>query len=326
MDLEKFSRKLTIMNLCPVCNSSAHLVENISAEKITNEISHALPGLRASYQVPIDYSIARCDSCELVFADPMIPGEDAFYSWVCSSHLYYPHERWEWTPLLQILREKGYTRVLDVGCGSGLFLKMLKYHGLDGAGVDSNQQSVDICKKNGLNASCVGIETLEASVVGSYEVLTLFHVLEHLSDPVDAIQKLRKLLVPGGVIAVSVPYSPMSFETDWRDPLNRPPHHLTRWNESSLRALAERVGLVPQIFVQPSRSLISRTLSTLQVLHGLSPVKGNVPLIKALYQVLRLVRYPADSLRILYHQRQRDICNSGSKGDAVLVLLSERST
>ena len=204
-----------------------------------------------------------------------------------------------------------------------LFLEVLRQHGIRGLGVDANPQSVEICTQRGLNASCVGIEELDESIVGRYEAITLFHVLEHLVDPVGALFRLRKLLVPGGVIALSVPYSPMSFETDWRDPLNRPPHHLTRWNDRSLRALANAAGLEPQFFVQPSRGLVSRTLSTLQVMHGLAPVACRTAVMRTVQNGLRLARRPMDSMRIFVHQQQRDRLNGSPKGDAVLVILSE---
>ncbi|MGV8934014.1 MAG: class I SAM-dependent methyltransferase [Gallionellaceae bacterium] len=256
----------------------------------------------------------------------MQPGDDTFYGWICSSKFYYPHARWEWVPLLDVLCKEGKVRVIDVGCGSGLFLEAVRERGLQGVGLDANSDSVQTCLRKGLVAMCIGLENINAAVTERYDAITMFHVMEHLSNPVAALISLRRLLKPGGLIAVSVPYSPMSFETDWRDPLNRPPHHLTRWNEASLRSLAVAAGLKARIVVQPTRSVLSRTLSTLQLKRGLPAIAGGSRGQRALGFAMRLARWPLLSAGIWLRQRQRDAALGGAKGDAVLMILSEEAS
>jgi len=310
---------------CPVCQATASEVESVRASAITSAITAALPDLLPSYLPPIDYLVARCSICTLDFAEPMRPGDDNFYGWICASRHYYPHARWEWVPLIHLLRREMRAHVLDVGCGSGLFLEELRAQGLRGSGVDANADSVTICRARGLDAECIGLEALDESLSSRYDAITLFHVIEHLSDPVGALLKLRSLLQPGGIIAVSVPHSPMSFETDFHDPLNRPPHHLTRWNQRSLAALALAAGLDHRIVVQPSRGVLSRTLSTLQLQFKLPPVSGG-RLARSATLLARAGVHPWATARILRHQLRRDRDMGGPKGDAVLMILNEPSS
>jgi 2-polyprenyl-3-methyl-5-hydroxy-6-metoxy-1,4-benzoquinol methylase len=311
------------MIACPVCKSPAVLAERVSAASITAAIVDAMPDLRDDYQVTQDYSLASCSHCSLVFADPMTPGDQSFYGWVCSSRHYYPRERWEWAPLIELLKAEKLTRILDVGCGSGLFLDALRRAGLRGTGIDSNLESVEACRAKGLDVQHIEVEALDAPGAPRFDAVTLFHVIEHLVDPVAALVKLRRLLQPGGVIAVSVPHSPMSFETDFIDPLNRPPHHLTRWNERSLVALAKAAGLDHRIVIQPSRGLLSRTLTTLQVKRGLEPITAGTRLQRAARLLTRLAGNPLECGRIALHQVWRDRELGGAKGDAALIVLSE---
>lgn len=311
------------MITCPVCKSPAVLTEHVSSASITAAIVAAMPDLRADHEAIQDYSLARCSHCTLVFADPMMPGEASFYSWVCSSSHYYPRERWEWKPLIELLKSENRSRILDVGCGSGLFLEVLRHAGLSGTGIDSNSHSVEACRAKGLDVQCLEVEALDAPGVPRFDAVTLFHVIEHLADPVAALVRLRRLLRPGGVIAVSVPHSPMSFETDFVDPLNRPPHHLTRWNERSLAALAKAAGLDHRIFVQPSRGLLSRTLTTLQVKRGFEPVTAGSRARRAVRLLTRVTSHPLESARIALRQIRRDRELGGPKGDAALIVLSE---
>ncbi len=307
---------------CPVCLSMAIEVEKINSAQIAKHILLSFGDLNAINHDFGKYSMQKCTGCELVFSDPMTPGDDRFYEWICGSRFYYPAIRWEWAPCIDLLIKKGIKKVLDVGCGSGLFLAELKKCGIEGFGVDPNQDSVNSCTALGLHAECLSLEQI-AGHEGSerrFEAITLFHVLEHLSDPAEAIKSAMKCLLPGGLIAVSVPYSPMTFESDWWDPLNRPPHHLTRWNESALKGLANSVGMSAEIMVQPASSLISRTLSTLQIKYGLAPLMGS-SLNRGVGLIGRAITHPLAFVRIFIHQIQRNIQTGGPKGDAILMIM-----
>jgi hypothetical protein len=63
----------------------------------------------------------------------------------------------------------------------------------------------------------------------------------------------------------------MSFEGTWFDPLNHPPHHLTRWNAEPYRALAARAGMNLRLLPAPVSSLPRRTLGAFMLQAGLGP-------------------------------------------------------
>src|SRR5579859_8107550 len=197
--------------------------------------------------VEADYSLWECAETGLGFADPMLPGNIAFYEWVSSFDSYYPGMRWEYGEVARVMQAGNYSapdfKVLDVGCGKGDFLSSLnvlpaskKY------ALDLNEPAIRACREQGFNAFCGTVETaITAGFLraGDFPVVTSFHCLEHVPEPVEFVRELMRATAPGGKLFLSTPYSPMSFERDWFDVLNHPPHHMTRWNLRSYQKLAE---------------------------------------------------------------------------------------
>jgi SAM-dependent methyltransferase len=95
--------------------------------------------------------------------------------------------------------------VLDVGCGGGLFLRMLRDHGYFGIGLDSSAGAASVAwKQNGVPVLLGSLE--EAPLrAGSCAAVTMFHVLEHLYDVRPYLRAARSLLAPGGRLIVQVP-------------------------------------------------------------------------------------------------------------------------
>lgn len=85
--------------------------------------------------------------------------------------------------------------------------------------------------------------------LGPFDVISLTHVIEHLPEPVDMIERLSGLLAPGGIIFVTAPHRPVGWRPgdsirvfrEWS--YNHTPAHLQYFNNKSYARLAEAVGL-----------------------------------------------------------------------------------
>jgi len=96
-------------------------------------------------------------------------------------------------------------RALDVGCGGGEWLYLLKRTGIPVIGIETDPQYA------GFARNMLGLDVQEASVceasfpAESFSLITLFHVLEHLRDPVEALRQCLGWLRSGGHLVVEVP-------------------------------------------------------------------------------------------------------------------------
>jgi 2-polyprenyl-3-methyl-5-hydroxy-6-metoxy-1,4-benzoquinol methylase len=131
-------------------------------------------------------------------------------------------------------------RALDIGCGSGRFLRALRHSGWEVAGLELNDDTATAARTvHGLM-----VETaLEAFADSSFDLITITHVLEHIRDPHQMLADCVRLLKPGGVIAVAVPNID-SWQARWtRDGWFHLdlPRHLWHFSETWLSAaLIER--------------------------------------------------------------------------------------
>lgn len=170
---------------------------------------------------------------------PSLYGDLQKYSW------YYKAEKHEFDVASAFIKPGD--RVLEVGCGSGEFGAILGSL-VQYVGVESNPDGVAIARSRGLNVSNMNVLDLD----GEFSVVCLFQVLEHVLSPGELLCNLSKKLKEGGRLIVSVPAedSFMGFEVN--NILNLPPHHLTRWSDSTLHKISEIIGLrYVGIFFEP---------------------------------------------------------------------------
>lgn len=108
--------------------------------------------------------------------------------------------------VVNAIREAGLDGlVLDVGCGGGLFLKMLRDRGFRGIGLDFSLAAAEVAwEQNQVPAVCTTLSHAPLAD-GSCAAVTMFHVLEHLYDPTSYLKSAHRLLQPGGRLIVQVP-------------------------------------------------------------------------------------------------------------------------
>jgi 2-polyprenyl-3-methyl-5-hydroxy-6-metoxy-1,4-benzoquinol methylase len=154
-------------------------------------------------------------------------------------------ERWD-VRHLPPPKEKG-ARLLDVGSGNGSFLSVAKSLGYDAWGLEPDPLAVEFSKNQGFNVSQ---GTLPDSNLqpGTFEHVTVSHVLEHMHFPVAAMKEIFALLKPGGRLWLTTPnldsIGHKTFERNWRG--LESPRHICIYTQRTLFKLLSDVGFVKQ--------------------------------------------------------------------------------
>ena len=133
-------------------------------------------------------------------------------------------------------------RILDIGCGRGVFLNVMKKKGWTVAGTEYERNIAESITKNYNIHVVTGNPGDWGFPPGSFDVVTMNHVLEHMSDPEIAIDDCSRLLVRGGLLVVAVPNI-----TSLQSSLGKHlwfhldiPYHLYHFSEEGLASLLEK--------------------------------------------------------------------------------------
>ena len=161
----------------------------------------------------------NCSNCGLLFLDEKLLSSqlENFYPsgyWWLSGGLSGRLERFyrEWMVrsdqlrfTCQVLNPVIGLRLLDIGCGSGTFVKMARQAGLDAMGLEISPEALKIARKEVSKNMIVGSEKelLESNL--AFDAITLFHSLEHMTEPFQFLKRLKRLLKPEGSLIVQVP-------------------------------------------------------------------------------------------------------------------------
>jgi SAM-dependent methyltransferase len=100
----------------------------------------------------------------------------------------------------------GGQRCLDVGCGSGGFTALLGTRFRQVMGIDLSLTLADAAKSRGMRTVCGDLDESELPYAeGSFDAIVCCDVLEHVFDPVLFVERVRRVIRPGGQFVVSVP-------------------------------------------------------------------------------------------------------------------------
>jgi len=139
---------------------------------------------------------------------------------------------------------EGNKKLLDVGCGTGDFLQAAKTDNWNISGVEPDEKARDIANKKTDNAVS-GIEQLLEFERQSFDVITLWHVLEHLPNLEEQVAILKSLLKPNGRLIIAVPnyksHDAKFYKEFWA--AYDVPRHLWHFSQTSIRILFGRENM-----------------------------------------------------------------------------------
>lgn len=128
--------------------------------------------------------------------------------------------------------------ILDVGCGTGDFLQIAQENNWNVSGIEPNEQARNIANKK-TNNSVFEAEELLKFKADSFDVITLWHVLEHLPNLEEHISIFKKLLKSNGTLIIAVPnyksFDAKHYKQFWA--AYDVPRHLWHFNQDSISKL-----------------------------------------------------------------------------------------
>jgi len=167
--------------------------------------------------LPGKFRLVRCRQCGLVYQNPR-PAPPSF-------ELIYPAEYGPYTPGLKeenalrrldrryglrkrvnlVLKYQKTGTLCDIGCATGDFIEELgKRPGWKATGIEPNAQASAYARSLGLDVRTGSIDEIDFPPA-SFDVISMWHVVEHLYDPAATFEKLRRWLKPGGIFILTTP-------------------------------------------------------------------------------------------------------------------------
>lgn len=216
------------------------------------------------------FAVVRCRACEFTYTNPR-PSEESICRFYPSDYRPHRRSRKPHAPRNeQKLPWHGQGRLLDFGCGGGRFLKQMSDQGWTVTGLDAATGAVRrVQQELGLRAF-TGTLPHPSLAPCSFDVVTMWHSLEHVHRPKAILREAFRLLVPGGKLVVTCPNFDSSayhiFGSCWYG-LDLP-RHLLHFTPLTLSAMLTATGFR----VEPVRLLRQsdwfRSSAKLAIRHG----------------------------------------------------------
>lgn len=210
------------------------------------------------------YDLVACRSCGLAFIDNP-PGAEAIAALYTDDPAYHgalrdPNSakfrklnataRQHLRLLRRSVAQPQGLRLLDIGCSTGLFLAQARDAGFEVKGAELSASTAGFARDHwGLDVHA-GDWRDAGYADASFDVVTLFDVIEHLPDPLAELRAIRRLLKPGGLLLQSTPdidglFPRLSYRLAnrldyWPHP--EPPYHLYQFSTRTLTAMTEKAG------------------------------------------------------------------------------------
>jgi|GEM_PF-4499817 len=197
-------------------------------------------------------------------------------------------------------------RLLDVGCGSGWFLNMMKKNGMTNiAGLEPIPAACEITRSFGIPVINARMdEVIDKHEIGLFDVVTTFTVLEHVYDPSEFLTQAIALVREGGYLILDVPDSNQPFVTLAEYYAFE---HLTHFTYATLENLLSRLGM--EIVTRSEQAFENGELLIMAVKKANS--KNTIDLMGAKEQLLTTIARYSKEKRILEQQVIDTLGNSG---------------
>jgi SAM-dependent methyltransferase len=138
-------------------------------------------------------------------------------------------------------------RLLDIGSGTGHFANFMKEGGWQVSGIEINEKARNFAVSE-FGLEIISPEKISTLETGSFDCITLWHVLEHFHDPFKYMSDISSLMKPGGLCLIALPNSDSYDAGHYREfwAAFDVPRHLWHFNPDSFRIFTEKTGFVLQ--------------------------------------------------------------------------------
>jgi len=218
-----------------------------------------------------EIEVFECASCGLVFLSSLDHIRNGFYEnsemhgeEMADVHGWLKETAWDDERRSQYLKSVlPNRRLLDFGCGAGGFLLKARDLAATAHGVEPETRLGSHYQSHGLTVF-QNLSDISTNIRGGYDIITIFHVLEHIPDPKSILDELSEMLADGGQIIVEVPNADDALLTLYN---NEPFSNFTYWSchlflftNTTIRAVAEKAGLKVNYIRQIQRYPLSNHL------------------------------------------------------------------
>jgi SAM-dependent methyltransferase len=202
-----------------------------------------------------DYHVVRCAGCGFLYRHPGIRPErlgdlyssGRYAAFLAGKYTRKRIRRYELTmaPFGSLFASGDGRRLLDFGCGNGLFLDLAFERGFECYGVDLAADAIDAARRKpsgrrAYHGSPLDIPELAA---GGFDVITMWSVMAHLAQPVEDLTMLRGLLADDGVLLVlTVNAGSLVLKRQLESWVGFTPNHLIFFSPDTLPLLLRRTG------------------------------------------------------------------------------------
>ncbi len=195
-------------------------------------------------------SLRKARRCYLAlkYGYPLPDGSQARERWM--GMLAYLHPAWRADADFPFAEMPGHSkgRLLDVGCGGGVAMKLMHDWGWQVEGVDFDTGAIQNARSKGLTVHQGSVADL-ALPDGSFDAITMSHIIEHVHDPIGFLKHANRLLKPGGRVVLATPNAWSLGHKIWRNDWVSlaTPYHLFIFNPPTLARILRKAGF-SQVF------------------------------------------------------------------------------